>query len=125
MVGTRQSSRQHLIGCGWFWAWALAGAGAAFSFISFIGVFTAIPVAVFIALLASRDSILRSAFGFLSGVGFPLLYVAWLHRGGPGTTCWQTAGGGGCDDHLDPIPWLVVGVVCLLAGFIGHVRHTR
>ena len=119
MVGTRQSSRQHLVGCGWFWVWALAGAGAAFSFISFIGVFTAIPVAVFIARLASRDSILRSAFGFLSGIGFPLLYVAWLNREGPGTTCWQT----GCAQHLNPIPWLVVGVVCLLAGLIGHVKR--
>lgn len=61
--------------------------------------------------MAARPAIRRSAFGFVTGVGLLLLYVAWLQRAGPGTTCWQRGTASGCDQHLNPLPWLIAGLV--------------
>lgn len=113
----------HLVGCAWFWAWALVGVGFAFSFVSFLGVLTILPVALVILLLARLHPI--NGFGLLSGAGVMLLVVAYLQRQGPGTTCWHTATAGGCDQHLNPIPWLVAGLVCFTAGLVGHARRSR
>jgi hypothetical protein len=62
----------------------------------------------------------RSAWGLLSGAGVILLVVAWVNRAGPGTTCWHTANGGGCDQHLTPIPWLIMGIALLAGGVLGQ-----
>jgi hypothetical protein len=43
--------------------------------------------------------------------------VAWVQRDGPGTTCWHTATGGGCDQHLNPLPWLVIGIALFVAAW--------
>jgi hypothetical protein len=59
----------------------------------------------------------------LTGAGLLLVYVAWLQRDGPGTTCWQTATSSGCDQHLNPLPWLAVGVALVAGGFIAHLRQ--
>src|SRR5207253_2192774 len=88
-----------------------------------LGLLLFIPVATAGALMASRPSIRRSAFGLLFGVGAILLYVAYVQREGPGTTCWHTATASGCDQHLNPIPWLVVGLLLLACSIIGHVTH--
>jgi hypothetical protein len=48
--------------------------------------------------------------------------VAYVQRDGPGTTCWRTATSSGCDQHLNPIPWLVVGLV-LVAAVLAQTRH--
>ena len=50
-------------------------------------------------------------FGLLSGAGVLLLYVAWAQRAGPGTTCWHTQTASGCDQNLNPLPWLLAGIV--------------
>src|SRR5579872_6430138 len=70
------------------------------------------PIAVVGAVMAARPAIRRSAFGFVSGVGLLLIYVAWVRRSGPGTTCWQSGASSGCDQHLNPLPWLIAGLAC-------------
>jgi len=114
--------KSHLVGCGWFWAWAVVGAAGAFGVVSFIGFLLLIPVAGAIFLLTRRQPV-RGAFGALTGAGAILLLIAYLQRQGPGTTCWHTATAGGCDQHLNPIPWLVVGLICFVGGLIGHARQ--
>lgn len=111
----------HFAGCGWFWAWALVGAAFGLGVTS-LGLLLAVPATLAVVLMTRRRPI-RGAFGLSTGVGAVLLVVAYLQRQGPGTTCWRTATGGGCDQHLNPIPWLVVGLVCAAAGFVGHARQ--
>jgi hypothetical protein len=122
MVGSRTSRRAHLAGCGWFWAWALLGSAAALGALS-LGPLLAAPVVVIAWLMASRPGVRRSAFGLLSGVGALLLYVAWVQRAGPGTTCWQTQTASGCEQHLNPLPWLLAGIVLFFGGIAAHARR--
>lgn len=70
--------------------------------------------------LASRPQLRHSAFGLLTGAGALLLCVAWVQRDGPGTTCWHTATGAGCDQHLNPLPWLLTGIALVAAGLIAQ-----
>jgi hypothetical protein len=114
--------RAHLVGCRWFWAWALVGCAAALGFVS-LGVLVLAPVAGIVWLMASRPSIRPSAFGLLTGAGVPLLYIAWLQRAGPGTTCWKTVRASGCDHHLNPLPWLLLGIVLFVGGVVAHARR--
>jgi hypothetical protein len=110
--------------CVWFWAWAAVGALAILSLD--LGPLTALPALLLGALLAALDDRRHgSAFGFLTGAGLPLLWVAYLQRQGPGTTCWHTASSAGCDEHLNPLPWLIVGITLVLMGLIAqtHERH--
>ena len=100
----------HFTGCRWFWAWALLGFAVAVGFVS-LGLLAVAPAAVVGGLMVSRPVIRRSAFGLLSGAGVRFVYVAWIQRAGPGTTCWQTASASGCDQHLNPLPWAIAGVV--------------
>jgi hypothetical protein len=102
--------------------WALLGCAAALGFVS-LGVLVLAPVAIVGALMASRPTIRRSAFGLLSGAGILLLYVAWLQRAGPGTTCWRTATASGCDQHLNPLPWLLIGIALFIGGIVAHDRR--
>jgi hypothetical protein len=110
----------HLVGCGWFWAWALGGAAIALGFLS-LGLLLLVPAAVAALLLGRRHRI--NGFGLLAGAGVVLLIVAYLQRQGPGTTCWHTATGGGCDQHLNPLPFLVAGLVCFVAGVAGQAKR--
>jgi hypothetical protein len=123
MVGPRTSHRAHLAGCGWFWVWALVGAVTALLAISSLGPILVAPVLMVAYLMASRPGIRRSAFGLLSGAGALLLYVAWVQRAGPGTTCWQTQTASGCDQHLNPLPWLLAGIVLFIGGITAHARR--
>lgn len=115
------SLRAHVAGCGWFWAWALVGLAAALSIVS-LGPLLFVPVVIVAAVMASRPSIRPSASGLLSGGGLLLLYVAWVQRAGPGTTCWQTATASGCDSHLNPLPWLLGGIAMFVGGIVLYVR---
>jgi len=83
----------------------------------------AAPVVVIGWLMASRPSARRSAFGLLSGAGALLLYIAWVQRAGPGTTCWHTQTASGCDQHLNPLPWLLVGIGLFIGGIVAHARR--
>jgi hypothetical protein len=88
-----------------------------------LGVLVLAPVAGIGWLLASRPAIRRSAFGLASGAGILLLYVAWLQRAGPGTSCWQTASSSGCEQHLNPLPWLLAGIALFVGGIVAHARR--
>ena len=86
-----------------------------------------VPIVAALALtgvvLASQRRLRRPAFGFIAGFGASLLYVAWLNRAGPGTTCWQTATATGCDQHLNPLPWLLVGGLLFLGAIVAYARR--
>jgi hypothetical protein len=84
------------------------------------------PVGIGAALgLAAVGTPRGSALGLLSGSGASLLVVAYLQRDGPGMTCWRTATGGGCTQHLDPRPWLVAGIAFALSGIVLHAVMRR
>jgi hypothetical protein len=119
----QHSTRTHAVGCSWFWAWALVGCASAFGLLV-AGMLALAPVAAVIWLMASRPTIRRSAFGIVTGVGVPLLYIAWVQRAGPGTTCWQTASASGCDQHLNPLPCLFIGFALFVGGIIAHARRS-
>ena len=111
-------------GWGWFFVWAPLGSALALASVSF-GPLVGLPtVVVGVLLWRLRPDARGSAFGLLAGAGILLLYVAWLQRDGPGTTCWHTATASGCDQHLNPLPWLVAGAVLVAAGFVAHGRRT-
>ena len=112
----------HRTECRWFWVWGLLGSAAALGFVS-LGVLVLAPVAIVGVMMASRPTIRRSAFGLLSGAGVLLLYIAWLQRSGPGTTCWHTGTASGCDQHLNPLPWLLAGLALFIGGIVAHVRQ--
>ena len=107
-----------------FVLWVLAGAGLALATISF-SVLILVAVAIVVVVLATRRSHVMSAFGLVSGVGVLLLYVAFVQRHGPGTVCWETATASGCDEYLNPWPWLVVGIVLVCVGVVLHVGQMR
>ena len=111
-------------GWGWFFVWALFGSSLAVAAVS-LGPLLLIPTALLgVFLWRWRPAARRSAFGLLTGAGVLLLCVAWLQRDGPGTTCRNIPPAGmQCDPHLNPLPWLVIGIVLVLAGFVAHARR--
>ena len=105
--------------------WAVVGCCLAISFVSVIGFFF-LPVAAlgaFAGLRWGRATVPRSALGAVTGAGVPFLIVAYIQRKGPGTVCWRTATARGCDEYLDPRPWLVL-VLGGIAAFL-HARARR
>jgi hypothetical protein len=123
LAASQPRLRAHLADCRGFWAWALIGGAAALGVVTF-GVLLLVPVLVVGGLMASRPTIRRSALGLISGAGLLLLYVAWVQRSGPGTTCWQHATASGCDQHLNPLPWLLAGIALFIGGIVAFARQT-
>lgn len=107
-----------------FSVWAFFGTVAAFGLLILGG-----PALLLILLgvwfAATRPLLRRSWFGLMTGVGLPLLYVAFLHRRGPGTICWQTTRAAGCDQYLSPWPWLILGVLLVVLGLVTQARRIR
>ena len=114
----------HLRSCGWYWGGLPVGALAAFTLVVFptLGLAWVFLIAV---LMIFSPAARRSAFGLVTGAGLPLLLVAYLNRQGPGASCYRTAMSAGCDQHLNPIPWLVIGLVLLAVGFGAQARAPR
>jgi hypothetical protein len=106
----------------WFLAWTLVGVGIAVGFVS-LGVLALVPSLILAAVFASFRTARRSALGLLVGLGLLLVFVAYVQRQGPGTTCWRTATASGCDQHLDPRPWLVAGLTLITIGLVGAWRR--
>ena len=113
----------------WFAAWLIIGAGYALSLLgaASIGLFV-LPLPVLATILLARRQHAHSGLpGLISGLGIPLLYVAYLNRAGPGTICTTITGGGqDCTDEWSPWPWLAAGVILLVLGvaaFIARQRH--
>ncbi len=107
-----------------FVVWVVLGLVFCLSFLVFP---TAGLVLILIAavLAVRRPTLRRSWFGALVGIGVILLYVAYVQRHGPGTVCWQRGTEAGCDEYLNPWPWLVAGAAFVAAGVIGQVRSVR
>jgi hypothetical protein len=108
--------------CGWFWAWATVGAAGALGLISLGPIALGPAFIAGVAMSRSRTGS-GSAFGLFAGAGLLSLFVAYVQRDGPGTTCWHTATASGCDQHLNPIPWLVIGIVLVVGAVIAQTRH--
>jgi amino acid transporter len=117
-------NRRRSDGWGWFLVWVLLGSSLALATVSF-GPLLLIPTALLgVFLWRRRPAARRSAFGALTGSGLLLLYVAWVQRDGPGTTCRHIQPAGmQCDQHLNPLPWLVIGIVLIVAGIVAHARQ--
>jgi hypothetical protein len=108
----------------WFVAWILVGGALAFGTVS-LGPLVLLPVAVIAVLMSRQLAARRSAYGALVGMGLLLLVVAYLNREGPGTTCWERGTTSGCDQHLNPLPWLALGLAFVAAGFVASRLHRR
>ena len=124
MSATAVEGRQWI----WFFAWMAVGAGYA------LGVLGALTIGLFVLIITVVATILlrrdpRSPAGLpglVSGLSLPLFYVAYLNRAGPGTICRAIgAGGQECTDEWSPWPWLVIGLLLLLGGFVQFVRANR
>ena len=111
-----------------FLAWPVVGAALSFGVLASmtIGIFI-LPfalVGLFILLKWGGDR--RSSVGIISGLGLPLLYVAFLNRDGPGTIC-KSYGNGGqqCMDEWSPWPWFLIGAALVATGIALFVRLRR
>ena len=109
---------------GGFCVWALLGTAAAFALLT-LGTLAVLPILLGVWFATTLPSLRRSWFGVSTGVGVTLLYVAYVQRRGPGTTCWHTATAAGCDEYLNPLPWLVAGAALVVIGFIAQARRMR
>ncbi|MEV0093446.1 hypothetical protein [Streptomyces sp. NPDC050738] len=103
---------------GFFAGWAAAGAGLMLALLTVlsIGVFVLpVAVALVVVLIRLKDSE-RGLPGLVSGVGAPLLYVAYLNRSGPGTVCTTSGTGQTCTEEWSPWPWLAAAVIVVGVG---------
>jgi hypothetical protein len=112
----------------WFAAWLIIGAGYALSLLGAASIgLVVLPLPVLATILLARRRHAHSGLpGLISGLGIPLLYVAYLNRAGPGTICTTITGGQDCTDEWSPWPWLAAGVILLVLGaatFIAWQRH--
>jgi hypothetical protein len=107
--------------CLCFWSWATVGALAAIGLVS-LGPIALGPALIAGVALSASATGRRSRFGLVAGAGLVFLYVAYVQRQGPGTTCWHTATATGCNQHLNPIPWLLTGLVLLVAAIVLQTR---
>ena len=120
----RLGGHPRVVRCGWFWAWATVGAAGGLGAISLGPIALAPSFIAALAMSRSRNAS-RSAFGLIAGAGLLSLFVAFVQRDGPGTTCWHTALASGCDQHLNPVPWLVAGIVLVIGGVVAQARRMR
>jgi hypothetical protein len=105
----------------WFAAWVVVGCALALGVVSFaLGPLVLIPAVVVAVLMIRKPSARRGAHGVLIGIGVLLVFIAYVNRDGPGTTCWQDGSTSGCDQHLNPLPWLVLGLAFVVGGFVAH-----
>ena len=95
-----------------FAAWVLTGAAAALGCVS-LGPILLGPAVILGCVLSSRPRVRRWRAGLPAGAGVVFLYIAYLDRQGPGTTCWHTVAAAGCDQNLNPVPWLIVAIALL------------
>lgn len=109
----------------WFLAWVAVGAVLPMVFLGAftIGIFF-IPVAAVLTLILIRY---RASWvglpGLISGLGVPLLVVAYLNRSGPGNICYSTPDGGGCTEEWSPWPFLLVALALFIGGIMMFIRQ--
>jgi hypothetical protein len=113
---------RHSVACLWFWAWAVVGVIGALGTVS-LGPIALGPAIIASAALSTSHTARRSAFGLFAGAGLVSLFIAYVQRQGPGTTCWHTTTAAGCDQHLNPIPWLLIGLLLLIGAVVLQQRQ--
>ena len=114
----------------WAHAWWLASGallGLGVGSILTIGIFV-LPVGialVVVGALAPRFCN-RSALAAVAGLALPVLYIAWLNKGGPGEVCTSNSTGTSCTDAWSPWPFVAVGLFLLAApAFVTWLLRTR
>jgi hypothetical protein len=112
----------HAHRCLWFWAWATVGAAGALGLVS-LGPIALGPAIIVGAAITRSPTGRRLVLGAPAGAGLLCLFIAYLQRQGPGTTCWHTATASGCDQHLDPVPWLLIGLLFLLGASVMQIHR--
>jgi hypothetical protein len=111
----------------WFAVWLIIGAGFALSLLgaASIGLFV-LPLPVLATILLARRRHAASGLpGLVSGLGIPLLYVAYLNRAGPGAICTTITGGQDCTDEWSPWPWLAAGAILIVLGSAAFTAWRR
>ena len=108
-----------------FAGWCVVGGGASLGVLSLltIGPFVLLLSLMLSALLLWRVDFGWGMAGMISGAGLPVLYVAWLNRGGPGEVCTRTATSQSCGDEWSPWPFVVVAVGLMVTGVVVLVRQ--
>jgi hypothetical protein len=111
-----------------FLGWCVIGAGGCVGVLSLltIGPFVLLLTLMLTGLMLWRVDFGWAMAGMISGSSVPLLYVAWLNRGGPGSVCTFSGDGGqSCGDEWSPWPFLVVAVLLAAAGVAVFARQRR
>ena len=114
-------------GLRWFSAWMLVGAGYALAFLGALSIGPYVLVVTLAAtiVLATRPRSRVGLPGLITGLSLPLFYVAFSNRSGPGTVCTSTATSQSCVEEWSPWPWLVIGIVLLVGGFVWYAMANR
>lgn len=107
--------------------WALAGAGMCFGLLTLL---TVGPLVLLGTLMLCGFLLWKPGYGWgmtglLSGAGLPVLYVAWLNRGGPGSVCHGDARAVSCVDEWSPWPFAGLAALLVVAGVALFVRGRR
>jgi hypothetical protein len=113
---------------GTFVAWMGVGAGACLALLTALTIGPLLLVAVVVALVVlvrRRGSVDAAMTGLMSGVGVVLLTIAYLNRHGPGEYCETSATEQRCTGEWSPWPWLVVGLLLVVAGVLLFRRAVR
>ncbi len=110
-----------------FALWCVAGAGLCAGVISILTVGFAVLLLTLVvcAFLLWWAGVGPALTGIAAGAAAPVLWVAWLNRGGPGTVCSGTAASSSCTDEWTPWPFLLVAVLMVVAGVVGFLRLRR
>lgn len=100
-------------------AWSCVGALGAFGVASLltVGILFLLAACAAAGLLAWRaHDQWAPLVGLGFGAAFPVAYLGWLNRGGPGTVCHATSHAGfECTDEWAPWPFYLVAAVLAVA----------
>ncbi|MEO6712293.1 MAG: hypothetical protein ABIM89_02560 [Mycobacteriales bacterium] len=117
------------------WSWYAAWAGVGFGIVGgvlaifSIGIFLLVAAAFGAGRLLGIRSARASAAGLISGMGLPLLLIAFINRHGPGTWCTSsstpTSRTESCSEQWNPWPWLGFGVLMVAMGAIEFAWRRR
>lgn len=119
---SQPARRRHALACLWFWLWAIVGVSGALGLLG-LGPIALGPAMIASVAMSTSRTARRSAPGLLAGPGLVSLLVAYGQRQGPGTTCWHTATASACDQHLNPVPWLMIGLLLLTGAILLQKRQ--